>query len=173
MKSVSKAVSLFPFPIPKTVILETPRLQLVLDTTESVLARIDALSPADRAEVSPEWLARMRSSPPSPWTHGFTVVERATDAAIGGGGFKGPPDSDGMVEIAYGINETHRGRGYAKEVAAALVDYAVSARARTIRAHTRPENGASARVLAHCGFERIGEVVDPEDGLVWRWDLRR
>ncbi|HKW11833.1 MAG TPA: GNAT family N-acetyltransferase [Gemmatimonadaceae bacterium] len=155
------------------MIIQTPRLQLVLDSTESVLARIDALSPADRAEVSPEWLARMRSSAPSPWTHGFTVIETESKTAVGGGGFKGPPDSDGMVEIAYGINETHRGRGYAKEVAAALVDYARSARARVIRAHTRPENNASAHVLAHCGFERIGEVVDPEDGLVWRWDFRR
>ena len=155
------------------MILETPRLQLVLDSTESVLARIDAMSPADRAEVSPEWLARMRSSAPSPWTHGFTVIESASKTAVGSGGFKGPPDSEGMVEIAYGIDETHRGRGYAKEVAAALVDYAKSARARVIRAHTRPENNASAHVLAHCGFERIGEVVDPEDGLVWRWDLRR
>jgi ribosomal-protein-alanine N-acetyltransferase len=36
---------------------------------------------------------------------------------------------------------------------------------------TRPEYNASGRVLTACGFERTGEVVDPEDGLVWRWDL--
>jgi RimJ/RimL family protein N-acetyltransferase len=29
---------------------------------------------------------------------------------------------------------------------------------------------ASARVLAKCGFRRVGEVIDPEDGLVWRWE---
>jgi len=138
-----------------------------------MLARIDALSPADRAQVSPEWLARMRSSAPTPWTHGFTVMERASNTAVGTGGFKGPPDADGVVEIAYGIDETHRRRGYAKEVAAALVDYAVSARAGVIRAHTLADNVASVRVLESCGFERIGEVVDPEDGPVLRWDLRR
>jgi [ribosomal protein S5]-alanine N-acetyltransferase len=27
-------------------------------------------------------------------------------------------------------------------------------------------------VLTKCRFERVGEVVDPEDGLVWRWELR-
>lgn len=36
-------------------------------------------------------------------------------------------------------------------------------------AHTLPIENASSRVLRHCGFERIGEVIDPEDGLVWRW----
>ena len=155
------------------LVLETQRLRLVLDSTEAVLARIDALSPADRAEVSPIWLERMRSSAPSPWTHGFTTVERAANAPVGGCGFKGPPDDEGMVEIAYGINEAHRGRGYATEAAAALVEYALGAGARVVRAHTRPENGASARVLERCGFTHLDEVVDPEDGLVWRWELRR
>src|SRR5215471_5373763 len=153
------------------LILDTARLQLVLNSTESMLARIEALSPADRAQVSPEWLARMRISAPTPWTHGFTVMERASNTAVGTGGFKGPPDADGVVEIAYGIDETHRRRGYAKEVAAALVDYAVSAHAGVIRAHTLADNIASVRVLESCGFERIGEVIDPEDGPVLRWDL--
>jgi len=27
-----------------------------------------------------------------------------------------------------------------------------------------------ARVLECCGFECVGEVMDPEDGLVWRWE---
>lgn len=155
------------------IVLETDRLRLVLDSTEAVLARIDALSPADRAEVSSIWLERMRSSVPSPWTHGFTAVERAANAPIGGCGYKGPPDDEGMVEIAYGINEAYRGRGYATGAAAALVEYALGAGARIVRAHTRPENGASARVLEHCGFACTGEVVDPEDGLVWRWELHR
>jgi hypothetical protein len=26
------------------------------------------------------------------------------------------------------------------------------------------------RVLAKCGFKSLGEVVDPEDGLVGRWE---
>lgn len=153
--------------------MQTPRLELVLDSTEDVLARIDALSPADRAEVSPVWLEQMRNSAPSAWTHGFTVRERATNSAVGSCGFKGPPDADGVVEIAYGIHESHRGLGYAKEAAAALVEYAMAAGARVIRAHTLPVAAASARVLEHNGFELLGEVMDPEDGLVWRWELRR
>jgi len=41
---------------------------------------------------------------------------------------------------------------------------------RVVRAHTLPEANASTRVLTKCGFQRIGEVIDPEDGLVWRWE---
>ena len=44
------------------IVLETPRLRLVLESTEAVLARIERLSPEDRAEVSPDWVARMRDS---------------------------------------------------------------------------------------------------------------
>jgi RimJ/RimL family protein N-acetyltransferase len=113
----------------------------------------------------------MRRARPSPWTHGFTIAERPSGAVIGSCGFKGPPDPDGMVEIAYGIDPRYRGRGYAKEAAQALIDFAHDAGARVIRAHTLRENAASIRVLAACGFERIGEVVDPEDGLVVRWEL--
>lgn len=155
-----------------TPFIRTARLRLVLESTEAVLGRIDAMSPADRAEVSAHWLARLRASTPSPWTHGFALVEERTDAVIGSCGYKGPPDAEGMVEIAYGIDQAFRGRGYAQEAAAALVDFALGASGvRVIRAHTRPENGASARVLEACGFARIGEVIDPDDGVVWRWEL--
>jgi RimJ/RimL family protein N-acetyltransferase len=151
--------------------LRTTRLDLRLDSTETVLARIEAMGPADRSQVSPEWVLRMRRTPPTPWTHGFTIVDRSTGAAIGSCAFKGPPDADGMVEIAYGVDPDRRGRGYAKEAARALVDFAREAGARVVRAHTLPENAASIRVLVACGFTRIGEVVDPDDGLVVRWEL--
>ncbi len=43
-------------------------------------------------------------------------------------------------------------------------------RVQLIRAHTRPEANASTRVLRKCGFVHIGEIIDPEDGPVWRWE---
>ena len=153
------------------LVLHTKHLDLVLDSTDAVLARIDAMRPPDRSQVSPEWVARMRRTAPSPWTHGFTMVERLTGTAVGSCGYKGPPDADGVVEIAYGVDPDYRGRGYAKEAAQALVDHARNTGARIVRAHTLPDNAASIRVLVSCGFERIGEVVDPEDGLVVRWEV--
>lgn len=154
--------------------LQTDRLALRLETTEAVLARVAAMSPTDRAEVSPQWLAQLRAAPlPTPWTHGVALVERATGAVVGSAGFKGPPDADGVVEVAYGLAPAYQGRGYAREALAALSEYALGvAGARCMRAHTRPDNAASARVLAACGFAAVGEVLDPEDGLVQRWERR-
>ena len=124
-------------------------------------------------EVSPDWLARMRAlDAPDPWTLGFAVVHPERRAVIGSGGFKGPPDSMGMVEIAYGIVPEHQGRGYATEVARALVGYALESDAvKIVRAHTLPNPNASTTVLTKCGFRFVGEVIEPEDGLVWRWEL--
>jgi RimJ/RimL family protein N-acetyltransferase len=123
-------------------------------------------------EVSPVWLERLRtSSEADPWRHGFAVVERGGESVIGTAGFKGPPDSAGTVEIAYGIVPSHQGRGYATEAAAALVGFACNdERVRLVRAHTLPTLNASTRVLTKCGFQYIGEVMDPEDGPVWRWE---
>jgi hypothetical protein len=39
-------------------------------------------------------------------------------------------------------------------------------------AHTLPEENASTRALRRNGFLFAGEVMDPEDGLVWRWERR-
>jgi RimJ/RimL family protein N-acetyltransferase len=79
-----------------------------------------------------------------------------------------------MVEIAYGIDPEHQGKGYATEAAAALVKFALdNGHVRVVRAHTLPEPNASTRVLTKCGFRRIGEVIEPDDGLVWRWEIIR
>ena len=152
--------------------LETVHLRLVLQSTEEVLAQIEAMSLADQAEVSPAWLAQLRSAPsPHPWTHSFAIVLKASGAVIGSCGYKGPPSSDRVVEIAYAVNADQQGRGYATEAAEALARYAFeSPQVRLVCAHTRPEENASTRVLTKCGFRQVGEVNDPEDGLVWRWE---
>ena len=124
------------------------------------------------SQISPKWLAALReASAPDPWHYGFFIIERARREVIGTAGFKGPPDGDGVVEIAYGVAPSVEGRGYATEAAGALVRFAAAdERVRLIRAHTLPEVNASTRVLRKCGFVHIGEVVDAEDGLVWRWE---
>ena len=93
---------------------------------------------------------------------------------IGAAGFKGPPDEAGMVEIAYGVTPSFEGQGYATEAAAALVAFAfTSGLVELVRAHTLPAANASTRVLAKCGFRHVGEVIDPDDGPVWRWERGR
>jgi RimJ/RimL family protein N-acetyltransferase len=170
------------------MVIETVRLQMIPYTPEQLLALIDDVSVFEKMmglaaakglrdfiisdEVSPAWIERLRaSSEPDPWTHGFAVVDRESRLVVGNVGFKGPPDGEGMVEIAYGIVPDYEGRGYATEAASLLVRFAsANSEVRLIRAHTLPTNNASTRVLRKNGFAYIGEVIDPEDGLVWRWE---
>ena len=157
-----------------TLPLQTAHLTLVLQTTEEVLAGIAAMPAADQAQVSPAWLARLKASAPHPWTHGFALREQTSGTLVGRCGFKTPPAEDGSIEIAYGIDPKHQGKGYATEAATALTAYAFDSGAvRVVFAHTLPVAPASQRVLAKCGFQFVGEVIDPEDGLVWRWEKRQ
>ena len=151
--------------------LATNRLRVVLQTSQEVERMIEAMSEYERAQVSAEWLARMRTSKAAdPWVHAFRVVHRDTGSVVGSCSFKGPP-VDGIVEIAYGIHPDHERQGYASEVAQVLVDYAFSCEeVRLVRAHTLPDAAASKRVLMKCGFRYVGETVDPEDGAVCRFE---
>jgi RimJ/RimL family protein N-acetyltransferase len=152
--------------------LRTKNLKLVPQTVEEVRARVEAMTPSERKELSADWLARLRDSTSAdPWTLGFSMVHLESDSVVGKCGFKGPPAADGVVEIAYGVSPEHQGKGYATEAARSMTEYAFSSgKVRVVRAHTLPEPNASTRVLTRCGFRRIGEVIDPEDGLVWRWE---
>jgi len=173
--------------ISRVTSLATTRLDLVVCTPQHLLALIEHPETFERLAgfpvadgmhafytsdaVSPKWLASLRKdSTPDPWRHGFFAVHRDDARVIGGVGYKGPPDDDGIVEIAYGIAPEYQGQGYATEAAAALVTYAIEHGAQRIRAHTLPEANASTHVLKKCGFQFVGPVVDPEDGPVWRWE---
>jgi len=172
--------------------LETPRLTLRACTPEQLLALIEEPERFERLlgvpvapelrgfftsdDVSPQWIAALRHAAgeePDPWRHGFFVVHRAQRLVIGSAGFKGVPDADGMVEIAYGIVPSHEGQGHATEAAAALVSYAFDHGAQLVRAHTLPLPNASSHVLRKCGFQFVGDVLDPDDGPVWRWERTR
>jgi len=151
--------------------IETRRLRLVPKTLAEVRAQIGAMNAQQRAELSPAWLTQLDAPTVDLWTLGFAIVDRVTSAVVGTCGFKGPPGADGIVEIAYGVTPDQQGNGYATEAAEALVAYAFGGdQVRLVRAHTLAAANASTRVLTKCGFKTVGEVIDPDDGLVWRWE---
>ena len=109
-----------------------------------------------------------RDPRPDPW--GSYVVQ-LDGQPVGVAAFKSAPGESGEVEIAYMTFPACEGRGHATATVAALVDIALGAGARPM-AHTLPEENASTRALRRNAFLFAGEVIDPEDGRVWRWEHR-
>lgn len=112
--------------------------------------------------------------PADPWLHGFLMLDPESRRLVGTCGFKGPPTAAGVVEIAYGVAPGFQNRGVATQAARLLTAFATAdPRTRQVIAHTLPTPNASTRVLTKCGFRHVGEVLDPDDGPVWRWELPR
>lgn len=103
-----------------------------------------------------------------PWI-AYVAVE--ADVAVGVCAFKGASRNN-IVEIAYGTHPGHEGQGVATRMVQALVRIARNADPQVrIIARTLPEQNASTRVLAKCGFAQVRDAVDDEVGMVWEWEL--
>ena len=154
--------------------MRTSRVDLSPLTRQRPFASVAAMDPGQRAEVSAEALARVHAAAPmDPCTFGCSVALRTTGAAIGQAGFQAPP-SDGVIEIACGVDTAFPGRGFATAIAAALVAFALAGPGVQLTVtHTASDAGASGRVLTRCRFRLVGQVMDAGDGLVWRWEYAR
>lgn len=100
---------------------------------------------------------------------GVVAFEPESRVILGSGGFKTIP-LDGTVEVGYGVAIEHWGKGIGTAVCAALVRYAGDNGARVVRAHTLIDGFASQKILLKNGFELLGEVIEPDDGPVLRFE---
>ena len=96
-------------------------------------------------------------------------VVRAFDGlVVGSVGFFGPPEPavDGVreAEIGYGLVAEARGHGAATEAVRGLLEHTDRLGVR-VRASVAPDNTASVRVLAKCGFTQL-RGVDEDGNLV-------
>jgi [ribosomal protein S5]-alanine N-acetyltransferase len=96
-------------------------------------------------------------------------VVRAYDGLVVGSiGFFGPPGpaADGVLEaeVGYGLVEDARRRGVATEAVTGLLAHTDRIGVR-VRASVEPDNTASVRVLAKCGFTEL-RGADDEGNLV-------
>lgn len=171
--------------------LRTPRLLLVPATAAHVAAEL-----AGRAAFA----ARVGAEVPASWPPGeydeaaqryfLECLQRDGDAGVGwygwyavrvadpeapatvvaGGGYFGPPDAEGVVELGYSVCPEWRGLGYATELTTALAAHAAGqpAVARVV-AHTTRANPASVRVLERSGFVLAG-VGAEADALRFAFD---
>lgn len=106
------------------------------------------------------------------WT--YLPIHMESNTLIGSCGFKGPPNDAGEVEIGYEVANVFRNKGYATQISNQLIDIAFKEnKVKSIIAHTLAEPNASVRVLQKCKFEFVEQINDPEDGLIWKWQLMR
>lgn len=164
--------------------ISTPRLEMVAATLEHVSAELEGaeqLAQLLNAEIDSGWppgeydrgaqeYFRDRLSEGGPdvvgW-YGWYAIRRAeageSAVVVGAGGYFGPPNEVGVVEIGVSIVPNWQGCGYATEIVAALVANAFQDRCiRRVIAHAAPTNLASQRLLVKCGFGFVGN--EPESG---------
>ena len=106
---------------------------------------------------------------PEQWKwYAIWMIELKDGTHIGELCFKGI-DSNGSVEIGYGISEAYEGNGYGTEAVLVVVHWAIEQKEVTrIEAETEPENIASQRVLKKCGFIADGTMGKEGPRFVWK-----
>ncbi|BCY10423.1 GNAT family N-acetyltransferase [Actinoplanes sp. L3-i22] len=137
-----------------------------LDTASRV-----AGTPLSQYLIDENWLWRIRLADITADPDAAEWIARAaiTDPdgiVVGHGGFHGPPDEHGVVEVAYSVDPAHRRQGYARAMLRVMLDRAdADPRVTAVRASIRPDNAGSRATIKGFGFRKVGEQWDPEDGL--------
>jgi RimJ/RimL family protein N-acetyltransferase len=114
-----------------TLVAHIPRQLLALIESRAAYEKSSGLSVADGVRefllaASSDFLSALQeATAPDPWRFGFAIVHRIDNVVIGLCGFTGPPDSGGLVEIAYSISPDYQGRGFATEVCNGLGRFCV------------------------------------------------
>ena len=171
--------------------IETAHLRLIPFSPQYLLALIDGKSCFEKSfglpvveglrglyvsgDVSPGWLAQLRTTTQAdPWVHGFAVVHLgSTSQSSAGWALRDRPPRMEWLRSLMGSRPISRGKATPpKPPKPASGSHLVVKKFVSFERHTLPTPNASTRVLLKCGFQRKGEIVDPEDGLVWRWERR-
>ena len=142
------------------MVLESERLRLRPLDDDEIGALIGRETDPELIKAYGEMLAGCLREPESrlwyaPWA--LELKERP-GAAVGDLCFKGPAEN-GAVELGYGLREGFCGRGYMTEAVRTAAAWALAQPGvARVEAETAPDNLASQRVLAACGFVPTGEL---------------
>jgi len=163
--------------------LETKRLQLIpftLDLKKAAMidrARLVEMLGVyipehwpgpDLAEALPFFVENMEKAPSEPaWD--WIAIHRLDQGVIGGIGFMGGPDKDGIVEVGYDIVPEYRKQGYATEMARSLVAWAFEETCiKIVTASCLHDYIGSIKVLENIGMRRL-----ESDGNMLKWEIRK
>jgi RimJ/RimL family protein N-acetyltransferase len=161
--------------------IRTARLRLTRGTAALTTAEMDDRAGFDRlldAEIPENWppemlvdalpwfLEQLTVSPHlEGWYTWYAILERPGQRGVlvGGGGFKGAPDENGVAEIGYSVLPQFQRNGIASEMMRALVAWAFAqGGVRALIAEAACDNVASISVLHRLGFCQTGAGEEPE-----------
>lgn len=141
----------------KHIVIETERLTITPQSIAEIEALRDKESDPEMKKAYSEMLNLMLGLNGSEEWGSDWKISLKSGEAIGGIGFKGLPDADGIVEIGYGIDEAYRQQGYATEAVGGMVKWVRKENGvKYITAQTDPHNKISQKVLLANGFFRDG-----------------
>lgn len=161
----------------QTMRITTPRLEMIASTTELLETELrspqqlgvllgaqvpEGWPPGEYDEHAIRWLLDRLSAQPEAagWFGWYALMKPVAGTMpdlVAAGGYTGPPDENGTVEIGYSVVPAFGGRGIATEMVAALVERAFAdPQVERVIAHTFPANGGSIRVLEKNSFTLEG-----------------
>ena len=145
----------------KEPILKTKRLVVAPMSDNELHDLIDKTAGEDLKQAYGEMLRGCEAHPDERlWYTAWKICLKESGEEIGSAGFKGA-QTNGAVELGYGINSEFEGKGYAAEAARALIDWASSQETVFfVEAETAPDNAASLRVLEKLKFQPDGEGAE-------------
>jgi len=127
----------------------------------------DFLEPVYTQRVLPIRLHKTMVNPDLAEWYGF-IVELESNTVVGTMGFKMPPDEEGLIEIGYGIHHTFQGKGYATEMAVALIDWAFQQKnVKGITAtNVLKNNHPSIKILEKLGMQVVQQTAEKIDYIL-------
>ena len=94
------------------------------------------------------------------------AVSKDKQEIVGSGGFKNFPDSNGMIEIGYGIVPEMQNQGLGRELLTGLFKMiSTNPDVKVLRYVVNEDNGPSLHIIRSLGFPQVGQQIDPEEGV--------
>ena len=160
----------------ETVRIKTERLSLIAMNAELARLQVDdpdaffqtlgaqhefAWPPMEFKDTQTSAFSGVQSEPAGwrGWVCMMALGPSSPRRAVGMGGFMGPPDGAGTVNLIYAFLPSFREQGLATEAVMGLIGWAFAHDSvKRIRAFTAPHLTAPIRVLEKTGFVAVGTV---------------